>query len=137
MAKLLIDFPHRLALSGAPTSARLRFAVMHGLLGFSFLIPLLGPLGAVILCLLFSLPMIWKPNIYLLDAHRFLLQRILLLSAVVTITIIVSQTPQGLPLVVWHGLTFALLPLCLYDASLAWQGIPGLFYLRRRKVEAL
>lgn len=137
MAKLLIDFPHRLALSNAPQGAKLRFALMHGILGLSFLLPVFGPLAAIILCLLVSLPGAWKTNVYLLDAHRFLMQRILLVSLIVGVTVTLMQTPQGLPYIAWRVLTFTLLPLCVYDGWLAWQGIPGLFYIRRRKVEGL
>lgn len=137
MAKLLIDFPHRLALSSAPRGAKLRFTVLHALLGLSFLVPLVGPLFAIIFCLAFSVPFSWKPNVYLMDAHRFLMQRILLISLIVGITLVVAQTTaQGLPLTIWRGLTFTLLPLCVYDAYLAWRGIPGLLFWRSRKVEA-
>lgn len=136
MAKLLIDFPHRLALAAAPQGAKLRFAMMHGLLGASFLMPVIGPLLAILLCLVVQVASAWKPNVYLLDARRFLLQRILLISVIVGATLVFLQTPQGLPITVWYGLTLVLLPLCFYDAWLAWQGIPGLLYLRRRKIGA-
>lgn len=132
MQRFMLEFPHRLALPSAPKGARLRLALLHSLLALGFTLPLAGPLLASAIVLVGFVMMAAAHSAYTLDGRRFLLQRILLTLAAGGGFFWAQYAGYLTAQSHWQLFYYTLAPLYFYDAFLAYNGMPGMFYLNWR-----
>lgn len=128
MDTLIVNFPHRTALPTARAGLRLRACFLHLLLGLGFLLPVGGPLIAATMVALLA---VWEwttRNPYSRDIVRFALQRTAICLMAGGFLTYIHQHTATLPFD-WQLAYFTMVPLCLFDAVLAWKGFIGPFYV--------
>lgn len=124
-----MQFPLPGQLPGASRKVMFAFGMLHTLCAISLVYPYLGafalmiPLAVILFLLRQRIPAEAQM------AYRFLIQRMLLIAAVLLLYLIL-ELQTGLQ--VWVAIYFTLLPLCIADTTQAFRGGVGLFYVRGR-----
>lgn len=128
--RLILHFPHKMALPGVPPLSRGLVVLGHLLLLGGLLVPYVGPLlASPVAGLLFYVEHRRKTP-YTPDAVRFGAQRAVLWVAVTAVAMAITlQTPTLDPQTAWSLVYVTAVPLAFYDLWLAGKGIPGAFYV--------
>lgn len=131
--KLKLIFNYPLALPQAPRLMRIEFAGFHSILATGLLTGPGQTIGVSILALILLAIRSFKSTPYTAEHIMFAWQRVLLVVVSTVVFMALFSSGEARP-ASWLILSKVLAALCAYDAYLAFNGIPGLFFINLKKL---